>query len=116
MTFRDLVDRILVKATDAMGETVTFYPGTDEEIEVPAIFDSEYQVLDPDTEQVLSANQPGLGVNLNDFETDPKQGDIVQVRETKYRVTDTREDGQGGAVLLLNKVTASDRPKHPRTR
>ncbi len=106
-----------MKATSAFGEEVTFFPDTDAELVVTAIFDAEYQVIDPNTEQVMSANQPGVGINLNDFpDGDPKQGDEVLIRGTKYRVSDKREDGQGGTILLLNKVKASDRPQHPRTR
>lgn len=116
MDFRKHVDRILKKATKTFGQEVTFYPKAGGVFKVQAVFDSEYQVLDPETEQVLSANQPGLGVNLNDFPEEPKQGDEVQVGELRFRVSDKREDGQGGAVLLLNKVKASDRIEHTRTR
>jgi hypothetical protein len=116
MSFRDHADRILGAAQRIFGEEVTFYPKTGGVLKVLGVFDNEYQVVDPETEQVISANQPGLGVNLNDFEADPKKEDEFEIRGTRYRVTEKREDGQGGAVLLLNKVKASDRVEHPRTR
>jgi hypothetical protein len=116
MGFSKKVDRLLNASKRAFGEKVTFYPKAGGAIEVTGIFSADFQIVDPETDQIISTNQPGLGVNLNDFETDPKQNDEVEIRGTKYRVTDKREDGQGGATLLLNKVKASDRVEHPRVR
>jgi hypothetical protein len=107
--FRQHVNRILSHSTDKFGEEVTFYPKSGGVYKVRGIFDNEYQTLDPDTEQVLSVNQPALGVNLNDIKFPLKQGDEVQVRETRFRVQDKREDGQGGAMLMLHKVTLNER-------
>lgn len=107
--FREHVDRILSTATDRFGEEVIFFPKLGGRSKVRAIFENEHQTVDPDTEQVLSTNQPALGVNLNDFKKEIKQGDEFEVRGMRFRVYDKREDGQGGATLLLHKVKANER-------
>ncbi len=110
--FRSHVDRILKVAVDKFGECVTFYPHSGGVYEVKAIFDNEYRTLDPDTEQVISVNQPQLGVNLNDLNFKMavgEEGDEVEVRGLRFRVWDKREDGQGGATLMLHKVNRRDR-------
>jgi hypothetical protein len=105
--FRDKVNRVLDKGMKTFGETVTFYPKSGGIYEVEAVFDATYEAIDPDTEQLVSANQPTLVVNLNTIDFEMKQGDEVQVRDTRYKVTDKREDGQGGALLILHKVNAT---------
>ena len=60
--------------------------------------------VDPDTEQLVSSNQPALGVNLNDVPIDIIDGDIFEIRNLRYRAIDNREDGQGGATVLLHRV------------
>ena len=101
----------------AFGEEVKFFPTKAGGVcVVNGVFDSKYQVVDPDTQEMISTNKPGLGVNLNDFQVQPMQGDVFEIRGIKFRVTDKQEDGQGGAVLLLNKVNASDRIEYARSR
>lgn len=102
--FRDRVDRILNSSTKVFGETVTYYPRSGGVFKIRAIFDHDYQQIDPDTEQVISANQPALGVNMNDLKEAPETEDRVKIRNVTYRVVDAREDGQGGATLLLYRV------------
>lgn len=114
--FRNHVDRILSVSMSKFGEEVVFFPKTGGVYKVRAVFDNEWISLDPDTEQLISVNQPSLGINLNDVKFDVKQNDEVEVRKIRYRVQDKREDGQGGARLLLHKVIASAKEKDTRVR
>lgn len=114
--FRKHTDRILSKSMEKFGETVTFYPKSGGVFKVEAIFDNEAEALDLDTEQVLSVNNPRIGVNLNDLEFEVRQGDEVQVRDVRYKVHDKIEDGQGGATLELHKVRKRDRIPDTRIR
>lgn len=114
--FRNKVDRILSKSMKTFGETVTFYPKSGGVYSLEAVFDNSYEAIDPDTEQVISANQPTLGVNLNDVDFEIQPGDEVQVRDTRYGINDKREDGQGGALLLLHKINATDKTEDTRVR
>lgn len=100
-----------------MGEEVKFFPlKAGGVFLIRGVFDSKYQVIDPETQEMVSSNKPGLGVNLNDFSVQPAQGDKFEIRGIEFKVTDKQEDGQGGAVLLLNKVNASDRIEYARSR
>ncbi len=111
--FRNRVNRILKAATSTFGEAVVFYPKSGGVYKCQGIFDNEYQAIDPDTEQVISSNQPALGINLNDLPIELNIEDLVKIRGYEFRIVDKREDGQGGATLLLHKVK---RGKFPDTK
>lgn len=108
MDFRNLVDNVLTRAMQTFGEEVTFYPKAGGVYKVKGVFDNDYQVVDAQTEQLISANQPALGVNLNDLDFSLKTGDEVSIRNALFRIHEKKEDGQGGAVLLLHAVKVSD--------
>lgn len=117
MDFRNLVDDVLSVCTDTFGEEVTFYPLNRTGVyKVQAIFDNEYSVVDPDTEEVISSNRPALGINLNDIEFTIKKNDQVEIRGQRFAIYDKQEDGQGGAVLLLHRVNATEKTKDTRVR
>lgn len=107
--FRSHVNRILSHSVRVFGEEVTFYPKTGKVYKRRAVFDNEYQTVDPDTERLVSTNQPALGVNLNDFPVVPSKGDEVHVRGVRFLVVEKQEDGQGGAVLLLHRKSLNER-------
>mgnify|MGYP005989024993 CR=1 FL=1 len=101
--FRNRVDRLLKHCTDNFGEKVIYYPCSGGSYSIEAIFDNNYEIVDPETENVVSSNHPMIGVNLNDLNFELKTNDMVQVRNLKYKITEIREDGQGGASLFLHK-------------
>ena len=116
MDFRERVDKILTKSVQVFGEDVTFYPRAGGVYKVRAIFDNEYFGLDVQTEKVVSVNQPNLGYNINDLPIDILVEDVVQVRDIKYKIQDKREDGQGGARLMLHRMKSSERIEDTRIR
>ena len=101
--FRDKVNKILKHCTKNFGEDVQYYPSSGGTYCLRAIFDNDFQTVDPETEQVVSSNQSVIGVNLNDTNFELKTNDQVKVRNLMYKVIEVREDGQGGAQLLLHK-------------
>ena len=108
--FRARVDSVLKKATATFGEECKFYPKEGGCFIVNGIFDNTYQAIDPETEQVLSGNQPALGINLNDVtKFKLKQGCEVELRNKRFKVSDVQEDGQGGAVLRLQRMNINDK-------
>lgn len=110
MNFRDHVNKILSASTTEFGEEVKFFPSTGGAFPVRAIFNNEYEALDLDTQRVVSDNQPNLGINLNDFsfEVIAKKTE-VEVRGIRYTIQDKREDGQGGALLMLHRKNKNER-------
>ena len=107
--FRTHVNRVLKHCTSTFGESVKVFPKRGGVFNIVAIFDNDFQVIDPNTEQVISANQSALGINLNDVSFDLSVGDQVEVRKIRFKIIDKKEDGQGGATLLLHKLKLNDR-------
>ncbi len=101
--FRDRVDKVLNICTNNFGEMCTLYPDLGGSYDLRGIFDNNFELVDPDTEQVISANHSVLGVNLFNLDFEVKTRDKVQIRNVLYSIYDIREDGQGGASLLLHR-------------
>ena len=104
-TFEGHVDCILDAATDCFGEDIIYLSRHGGRLSVRAIFDTPYEQVDPDTEVPISSNSIALGVKLKDFNPhELKIGDHFLVRDCKYRLIETQEDGQGGGELILHRV------------
>lgn len=101
--FRERVDKLLNVATRNFGEDVTLLPKSGGRYIIKGIFDNEYEAIDPDTEQLISSQQPILGINLHGLKKDPNAGDQVKIRNLFYNIIEVREDGHGGATLYLHK-------------
>ena len=101
--FRERVNKVLNHCKKNFGEDCILYPKDGGSFPIVGIFDHDYEGVDPDTEQVISANQPVLGINLNDTDFEILIGDKVKIRNLLYKIYDKREDGQGGASLLLHR-------------
>lgn len=88
---------------DEFGEPVTIYPasGAVGAVETRGIFDNEHiqMVFGETVDIVYSASGPLLGIRLSDY--DAQKGDEVSVRGARYRVVDSRPDGQGMTVLVM---------------
>jgi len=109
--FRDRVDKILQSCTSVFGEDVLLLPNKGGRYKIKGIFDNDYEAIDADTEQLISSNQPVLGINLHRIKIHPKAGDKVKIRNLTYSIIDVREDGQGGASLFLHKEDHEQRVK-----
>jgi hypothetical protein len=101
--FRDRVNKLLKTATKVFGEEIILMPKKGGQYKIKGIFDNEYQAIDPDTEEIISSNQPVLGVNLHELKIEPQNGDLIRIRNLIYKIIDVREDGQGGASLFLHR-------------
>jgi len=107
--FRNRVNRVLNHAKREFGERATFYPVKGGSYPITGIFDNEYEAVDPDTEQIISATQPVFGVNLFDFSFEIKAGDKLKIRNVLYKIYEKRPDGQGGASLILHRCNDSEK-------
>lgn len=116
MGFRRLVDKILTHSMEKFGEDVKFYPKGGGVFPVRGVFNNEYGALDLDTTQVVSVNNPALGINLNDIKFPLTTGDEVEIRGQRFLIQDKREDGQGGAMLLLHRKRANEPIKDTKAR
>jgi hypothetical protein len=105
--FLDHADDIAECCKFAFGEhneKVIYEPLAGGSYTIVGIFDNQFEQLDPDTEQVIAANQPVIGVKLADLPSAPVKGDKVQIRGIWYRVYDSQEDGLAMSALFLHKV------------
>lgn len=115
--FAERAKRILGHAMREFGTTVTYYRvATNQIYKFKGVFNNEFVNVDPDTESVIAMNQPALGVNLNDIDFDIDQGDRIKIREFFYIVIDKQEDGQGGAMIFLEKENGKSKSKDTRAR
>lgn len=116
MDFRKLVDKVLNKCTETFGEEIIIYPRAGGIYKVRGIFDNDFQVIDANLEQVVSGNQPAIGLNLNDVPIEIKKGDEVEVRTVRYKIQEKKEDGQGGATFLIHAMKVVDANKDTKSR
>lgn len=105
-SFKSRVSSLLGIVIPATGEDVEYRPKSGGVIKIKAVFDSEFLEVDPDTEALVSSFSPRIGVRLSDLQGKPAKGDSVIIIDSgkRFRVTDSQEDGQGGATLLLHKA------------
>lgn len=85
-------------------ETVTYKPLDLAALEIQAIFDAEFESVDPATGTPIISNSPMIGVKEADLPRPPARGDKVIIRGIEYRVVESQTDGQAAASLLLNKI------------
>ena len=87
-----------------LGEDVFYRPRKGGSFEIKGIFDTQFVQVDPDTEEVVASNVPRVGIKLADIPFAPEQGDVLEIRNKRYKITDAQEDGLGGVSLLLHRV------------
>jgi len=102
MSFKGLVDDLLGVAIPCCGEKVLYqHCKGGSPYEIDAVFDLMFTFVDPDTENEISGNAPNLGIRLRDLRREPEKNDKVFIKKKTYLVTDSLEDGQGGARLIM---------------
>lgn len=102
--FRELACDVLDLCECVFGEDVTYEPKRGGSYDIRGIFDNQFEQVDPDTEVVISSNSPTLGVKLADLPDVPVKGDMVIIRNKRFRVIDSQEDGVVGSILFLHEV------------
>lgn len=102
--WRSITDRIIKTTRNTFGESVTYKPKAGGSYQIKAIFDNEYQAIDPDTQAVVSSSIPVLGVRLRDLQAAPKRGDRVVINGVSYEIVDNKDDSWGHSQLVLQKI------------
>lgn len=110
MEFKNKVQRVLGHVTQHLGQDATYYPCKGESLTVRVVFDNDYEIVDPNTEAVISSNAPIILVRLSDFPAEISENEIFQMSleiggpNLKYKVWSVQEDGQGGARVTLHRL------------
>jgi hypothetical protein len=95
------LDRI-VDTLDSGG--VEYLPMGESPVEIKAVFSNSHVEVDIGDGVPVSSIRPTLFLKLTTIPRSPKRGDRVRVDGVLYRVEDSQLDGEGGALLILNKL------------
>jgi hypothetical protein len=102
MDWEDHIEGLMDATRDTFGEAVEYSPAAGGgPFEFEAIFDRETEIV---IDNVVTF-RPTLDIKLADLAVDPEQGDSVTVGEETFTVDYMREDGKGGALLILQRTT-----------
>ena len=104
MSFLAKTDIMLGTLKRSLGEEMSYRYKTGGSTKITAVWNRQHTSVDPDTEAVVSTNDPNIGVQLKDLRAYPVEGDKVYFNGDKYKVVDVEEDGQGAAQLRLYKL------------
>lgn len=107
MAWKNLSDRMLrttLKTFNDADNAITYTRGG---VSVPlsqAIYDDNYQSVDPDTGAPITSTNPMLGVRLADLpDGKAMKGDQIVRNGITYRVLEQQPDSEGHAKLILAK-------------
>lgn len=105
MSFRDKVFRVLGYVTQHLGEDAIFYPCKGVSYTVRVVFDNNFEIVDPNTETVISSNAAVALVRLEDFENEIQENERFEIGGIKYKVWSVQEDSEGGARVTLHRLS-----------
>lgn len=70
-----------------------------------AVFDENYQTVDPNTGAAIISDSPMIGVALADLPGGEwREDDTVIVRGVTYRAIEPQKDSEGHAKILLHRL------------
>jgi len=70
-----------------------------------AVFDENYQTVDPETGAAIISDAPMIGVMRSDLPGGAwKEGDTVTVRGVTYRAVEAQKDSENHAKIILHRL------------
>lgn len=103
--FSNLAAQTQNAAKVTFGEDVVYSPNEGEDVAAVGVFSKVYELVDPDTENLVSSDQPTLGIKDSDFPKVVEKNEVFTIREKVYRVRDSQADGEGWTRLFLYEVS-----------
>lgn len=98
-------DAVISICRDTFGKQVSYtLVGGGGTVSIDGIFEAQHVALRVGSGPESSMVAPALGIRLADLPRKPAKGDFVTVDSVNYRVSDSQEDGQGGATLILHRA------------
>lgn len=104
MSFLAKADKCLGILKRSLGEEMIYRFRDGGSVTITAVWNREHEIVDANTETVVSSTNPHIGVQLKDLTKPPKENDTVDFLGKQYRVIDVEEDGQGAAQIILYKL------------
>jgi hypothetical protein len=103
MTWTSAKDDIVKTAVDTFGISMVFKPAIGGIYPIKGIFDRAWIEMKMGSSIGISGFYPYVDVRLADLPARPTSGDKVTIELVDYRIVDCRDDGGGGARLVLQK-------------
>lgn len=105
MAWGNLSDRMLRTTLGVFGEAITYTRGATSVPISKAVFDANYQTVDPNTGAAIISDTPMIGVRLADLPGGEwQEGDTVIVRGVTYRAVEPQKDSEGHAKIILHRL------------
>ena len=104
MSWLNTCGLVLGNCLTTFGEDIVYTPKGQPAVNMTGIFDDLYESVDPNTNAIITSQQPIVGIKDADLGQTPRQDDQVFVRGILYRVKEVQTDGQGGSRLFLHKI------------
>ncbi len=104
MTWLETCGLVLGNCMTTFGEDIIYTPKGQPAVNMIGIFDGLYESVDPNTNTIVTSEQPIVGIRDSDLGQTPRQDDQVLARGVLYRVKEVQTDGQGGSKLYLHKI------------
>jgi DNA-binding beta-propeller fold protein YncE len=105
MEFKNKVQRVLGYVTKHLGEDAVYTSCNSAPRTVRVVFDNDFEIIDPDTETVISSQAPVILVRLSDFGDKIRENERFNMDGIDYKVWSVQEDGQGGARVTLHRLS-----------
>jgi len=105
--FSKLADKAFKPIRDTFNTPIEWLPKSGGRYSFLGIFDDITEMIDPDTEVLVSSNLFSLGFRFLDLPSAPVVGDKAIINDKKYRVIEVKEDGveDVSGVLIMHKVS-----------
>ena len=98
-------ERILNATKKVLTEKFDFLDKTDDTVysDIPGFYDENTEIVDPQTEMIISSDEITIDIKISDLPVTPKQNDELTRLDTNitYIVKDTHPDGQGANSLIV---------------
>lgn len=106
MRFAKLADAVIKRCRNTFREDVKYLPKTGGVFDITGVWDDATEMVDPNTEQVVSSNLFSLGFRFADLPEKPVKGDKLEVLGKEYKVIEIKEDGVEdiSGILIVHKV------------
>lgn len=104
--FDNLVSSMLSVCANVFGSDVIYIDNSETTYELTGIFSNEYEGVDPENGYSVISSIPNIGIKLADWPKTPIAREKITHNSIEYLVRHTEEDGEGGAVVFLDKVVA----------
>lgn len=106
MAWQDKAKNVMSSVVSCFGETAYYTPIDNDEagtsIQVPVVFNEQYQTVDANEFAVMS-KRPNILVKAASFGArKPATGDIFNIRDVDYYCDEIQDDGEAGIFILLN--------------